>query len=216
MIRNVIFDLDGTLIDTSEGIKESIKYAVQMLNYPCLNNDKLLKFIGPPLKDSFLRYLVNNEEEAEKAVRHFREYYGNKGLLQAEPYEGIYGLLEALRDRNVDLAVATYKLEKYATKMLKYFKMDRYFKSVHGGDADGRLKKKEIVQRCLDDMSGLMDETVLIGDTSNDGKSAEELGMSFLAVTYGFGYRSFDKVNGNNCIGVADCPREIGEILMGV
>mgnify|MGYP002856872245 CR=1 FL=1 len=214
MIRKAIFDLDGTLIDTSEGIIESVKYAVQKMNYPGLNNDELVNFIGPPLKDSFLRYLVKNEVEAEIAVRYFREYYANGGLLKAKPYDGICGLLELLSERNVNLSVATYKLEKYAIKMLKFFKIDSYFKSIHGSDADGRMKKKEIVQLCLDDMSEALDEAVLIGDTSNDEKAAEELGMSFLAVTYGFGYRSPEKVNYRNCIGVADCPLKIGEIIM--
>ena len=214
-IKNVIFDLDGTLLDTTEGILESAAFAAKQLGYPELPRETMLKFIGPPIQRSFTRYYGTNEEQAQNAADIFREYYKTKALLKAKPYDGIFDLCETLRSNGFQLAVATYKREDYALDLLKHFGFDRYCCSMHGADNNNILKKEDIVDLCIHEMGAEKGTCVLIGDTEHDALGAEKAGISFLAVTYGFGYKSDETITaGCKLAGIANTPEEIGTILL--
>ena len=212
MIQNVIFDLDGTLLDTSEGIVESVKYAAKQLGYPELPYEALLMFVGPPIQQSFMDHYGCDKQTAQKAADIFREYYKTKALLKAAPYEGIYELCGALKTAGIKMAVATYKREDYALILLKHFCFDRYCEPMHGADGENKLKKKDIVLMCMEEMNANKEKTVLIGDTDHDKRGAIEAGVKFIAVTYGFGFRKAENVG--DCLGVVQTPMEIAEILL--
>lgn len=213
MIRNVIFDLDGTLLDTSAGILESARYAAASLGFPELSYETLLTFVGPPTQQSFIRHYGCSAVTAQKAAEVFREYYKTTALLKAVPYEGIYSLCEELQENGIRMAVATYKREDYALKLLHHFGFDRYCSSMHGAD-NNVLKKEDIVCLCREEMSAKREETVLVGDTEHDASGAQKAGISFLAVTYGFGYESAEDTLAFPSIGAADTPLEIADILL--
>ena len=215
MINNVIFDLDGTLFDTSEGIIESVKYAVKEMHLSELKEDELLAFVGPPLKDSFMRSCGIDELEAEKAVRRFRKYYADHAILRATPYDGVYDLIALLKEKNISISVATYKPEEFAKRILKHFKMDDCFNSIHGADKSGKQSKEDIVQLCLEDISATADDTVLVGDTHGDEEAAQRLGIWFLPVSYGFGFNMNSEFVYKKCLVIAYCPFKIREIFMG-
>lgn len=214
MIRNVIFDLDGTLLDTSKGILESTEYAVKAMGFSELSHTEALSFIGPPLPVSFMRVYGCNEDTAMKATNYFREYYKDYGLLKARPYDGIYDLCRLLRDNGIKTAAATYKKEDYAVKLLKHFRFDEYFCSMHGADSEGVLTKAQIINICLAEMGGTKDDSVLIGDTEHDAKGADGAGIYFIGVTYGFGFASKDDVNRYKNIGTANSPLDAGKIIL--
>ena len=215
MIKNVIFDLDGTLLDTKAGIFESIAYAVQQLGYPALSAQKMETFLGPPLPDSFVRNYGCSEEEAQRAAGVFREYYQAGAMLHAKPYRGMYALCTRLKRNGIRMAVATYKREDYALTLLRHFGFDRWCSPMHGADPENRLKKEDIIRMCQAEMGADAENCVLIGDTVHDAAGALRAGTPFLAVTYGFGFRKAADAADYPHIGIAASPREIGNILLG-
>lgn len=228
-IRNVLFDLDGTLLDTSEGVLESAVYAARKMGYSLLPHEIMRTFIGPPIQQSFKTHYHASEEEAKRAASFFREYYKSQALLKAVPYEGIFSLCDLLQKKGLKLAVATYKREDYALTLLKHFHFDRYMTTIHGADMEGKLTKADIVDLCISEMGGIKgnndkgsladgnadkeSDTVLIGDTEHDGLGAMRAGVDFLAVTYGFGFSCEEQAKEFYPIGIAHSPMEIAKVL---
>ena len=214
-IRNVIFDLDGTLLDTTDGILESAAYAARKLGYPELPRETMLKFIGPPIQRSFREHYGATEKQAQAAANVFRDYYKTRALLKATPYEGIYSLCETLKEHGIRMAVATYKREDYALDLLKHYGFDRYCDPMHGADNNNVLKKEDIVEMCIREMGARKGACVLIGDTEHDAAGAQKAEVPFLAVTYGFGYRPGEAIR-TDCIllGIADSPEEAGRVIL--
>lgn len=215
MIENVIFDLDGTLLDTREGVIESAKYAAKEMGYKELPYETMLTFVGPPIQNSFIKHYGCDEETAQKAANIFRNYYKTSALLLAEPYEGIYDLCKALKENGVKMSVATYKREDYALTLLRHFGFDKYCNPMHGADNNNVLKKEDIVRMCQEEMGATGNNSVLIGDTDNDAKGAIKAGSQFIAVTYGFGFKSEADVAAYPYIGIANTPMEIKDIILG-
>lgn len=215
MIRNAIFDLDGTLLDTSEGIIESARYSIRKMGFRELTKQELLTFIGPPLQASYKRLFGCDDDSAQTATNYFRECYSSGAMFQARPYDGIYALCEKLKARGVNIAVATYKKEDYAIMLLKHFRFDEYFRVMHGADGQNKLTKADIINICCAELGGSKDTTALIGDTENDAKGAEMAGVKFIGVTYGFGFRTVQDVDAFPNIGTAASPEEVAEIIAG-
>lgn len=211
--NTIIFDLDGTLLDTTEGIVESVRYTIGQMKLPELSDAQLLSFIGPPVQISFVNHYGLSEEEAQRISTIFRTYYKEKALLKAKPYEGIFELLKQLKDAGKRLAVATYKREDYALMILKHFGFDRYFDVMRGADDKNQLKKVDIVNLCISEMNGLKDNAVLVGDTLHDAIGAQEAGVDFLGVAYGFGFTSREDVDKYPNIGCAETVQEIYSLI---
>lgn len=206
--NTVIFDLDGTLLDTTQGVLESAVYAAKSLEFDELPYETMLKFVGPPIQNSFKEYYGCDGAQAQKAADIFRSYYKEKALLKAVPYDGIYELCEKLRAMGLKLAVATYKREDYAITLLNHFGFDRYCVCMHGADNNNVLKKSDIVNLCVSETDSTPETSVLVGDTLHDALGAKQAGIDFIAVTYGFGFRKNDTIP-YPCVGVADKPVEI-------
>lgn len=214
MIKNVIFDLDGTLLDTREGIIESAVYAAQKCGYNELPRETLLKFVGPPIQQSFMTHYGCNKEEAQRAANIFREYYKTTALLKAEVYSGIYELCERLKRNNIIMSVATYKREDYALILLRHFGFDKYCAPIHGADNNNILKKDDIVRMCIKEMNADKYNTVLVGDTVHDAEGAVRADIAFIGVTYGFGFGSERDMAEYPHIGTAEKPYDIGNIIL--
>lgn len=194
-VHTVIFDLDGTLLDTTEGILESVKHTAKEMGFGALPYKTLLKFVGPPIQNSFMDYYGCDDVQAQNAANIFRNYYKNEALFKAKPYAGIFILCEELNRRGKKLAVATYKREDYALKLLNYFGFGNYCVSMHGADNNDILKKSDIVNMCMGETGGKPGNTVLVGDTVYDAFGAEKAGIPFIGVTYGFGFSSQQDLN---------------------
>ena len=214
MIKNAIFDLDGTLLDTREGVIESAKYAARELGFEELPYETMLTFVGPPIQNSFMNHYGCDEGTAQKAANIFRDYYKNTALLLAEPYEGIYDLCRVLKANGIKMSVATYKREDYALTLLRHFDFDKYCDPMHGADNNNVLKKEDIVRMCQEEMGATNETSVLIGDTDNDAKGAAKANTPFIAVTYGFGFKTAEDVSEYPHIGVADTPMEVADIIL--
>ena len=204
----IIFDLDGTLLDTTQGVLESAVYAAKSLGFDELPHETMLKFVGPPIQNSFKEHYGCNDAQAQKAADIFRSYYKEKALLKAVPYDGIFELCQKLKRKGLKLAVATYKREDYAITLLKHFGFDRFCVSMHGADNNNVLKKSDIVNLCVAETGGTPKTSVLVGDTVHDALGAQQSGIDFIAVTYGFGFRKNEEIP-YSCVGIADQPLDI-------
>ena len=204
----VIFDLDGTLMDTSPGILMAVKDAIKEHGMPELTAEQIKTFIGPPIQWSFEKQYSLSKDEAQQMADTFRALYSTKHLLGAVPYPGIYDLMQALNERGIKSAIATYKREDYALRLLKYYHFDDYTDIMYGGDNDGALKKRDIIQKCIE-TAGIKDlkEVVMVGDTLHDSNGAKELGVDFIGVSYGFGF------HGEDAKGIDSMAKTTEEIL---
>lgn len=210
MKRAVIFDVDGTLLDTTEGVLSSVKYTIAAHRLPTIAEEKLLSFIGPPIQDSFARQYGLEGAVLQELATTFRERYKEGDVLKALPYEGIYEVCDELTRRGIAIAVATYKRQDYAEKIMRHFHFDRYTDIIYGADHENKLKKADIIRMCLEAAGVEPAEAVMVGDTEHDALGAAAAGMDFIAVTYGFGFRKKeDAMRFEHTLGAAERPREI-------
>lgn len=211
----VVFDVDGTVLDTREGVLAAVQHTIEQCGLEHLSDEALRTFIGPPVQNSFKRWYRVSDEEAQRLANVFRDKYKGEDLLKAVPYDGIYDVFEKLQAKGVKTAVATYKREDYAIRLLEHFKFDHYSDILHGADNENKLKKKDIIELCINE-SGITDRSriVMIGDSDNDAIGAEGMGISFVGVTYGFGFSSKEDVDQFNNSGCADTAEKILEYVL--
>ena len=186
--KHIIFDLDGTLSDSREGIFNAYFYAFEKLNLPRPDSQVLMTLIGPPLQQGFAESFGLHGKENETAVKVFREYYSSKGLYENILYTGMKSLLERLSLAGALLYVATSKYSVYAQKVLQYFDIAGFFTDVSGADYSGYHASKTDLIAGLLRRNNISDplEVVVIGDTRYDIDAAAELGIDSIGVTYGF------------------------------
>ncbi len=186
---HILFDLDGTLTDNTQGIKNSLKYALNKMHVDGYSEGIMDKFIGPPLQWGFSNLFGMNERNTKLAVEYFREYYGENGWHQNVPYDGIFEMLAELDALGKKMYIATSKLEKYALKIMEHFEMDKYVLQLKGADYGGKKATKAQIITDLLEMQQLVpsEQIVMIGDTVFDIEGGKENGLSTVAVNYGFG-----------------------------
>lgn len=196
--KYILFDLDGTLTDPKVGITKGVNNALKYYGISVENLDDLCKFIGPPLKDSFIEYYGFSEAQAEEAILKYREYFGVTGLLENTVYDGIEKLLKQLKDNGKTLIVATSKPHVYAKKILDHFDLAKYFDFVSGSEFDGtRTKKAEVISYALQNSNITeLESVVMIGDRKHDIVGANENKIDSIGVLYGYGNRDeFEEAN---------------------
>jgi len=213
MIKAVLFDLDGTLLDTSEGIIESVRYTIAQLGHEPLSNETILKFVGPPIQNSLITYVGLSAEEAQIGANIFRDYYKKNALFKASLYPGIKKLLVELKNKGIKIGIATYKREDYAIDLLKFFGIINYCNVIHGADNENKLTKADIVEICISELNEDKSNVLLVGDTIHDAKGALNSGVGFIAVTWGFGYKPLDNRIEYPYIAIVDNTAEIVEYL---
>lgn len=191
--KYILFDLDGTLTDPKVGITKSVAYALEKMGIANVAINDLLKFIGPPLKESFMEYYGFNETEAFQAISFYRERFKAKGLYENELYTGIDDLLGTLKESGCILAVATSKPTVFAEQILKHFHLDEYFSHVVGSNLDHtRTDKAEVIQYVLSQLKvENLGEVVMVGDREHDIIGANKSVLHSIGVEYGYG--SYDE-----------------------
>jgi phosphoglycolate phosphatase len=186
-VKIVLFDLDGTITDSSEGIVNSIKYALSRLGFPEEPTEKIKQFIGPPLQQTFkINYGIT---DYQNAVTIYREYYAEKGIYENRLYDGIVAVLDQLKNEGYTIGLATGKPTYYSHIILKHFKIDHYFNAVVGSNMDGtRGEKPEIIRDVLAELNydKELHEVVMIGDRKHDVHGAHHHQIKCIGVTYGY------------------------------
>lgn len=213
-IKNVLFDLDGTLTDPALGITNSVIHALRKYGIHVNDRKELFKFIGPPLTDSFEKYYGFSKSEAIKAVEAYREYFKDTGLFENRVYDGIVQLLQLLKDEGKTLILATSKPEVFANRILKHFDLEKYFSFVSGSCLDGtRVKKDEVIQYALEQCR-ITDksETIMVGDREHDVLGAKKCGVRCIGVLYGYGSKEELEQAGADYL--AASVEEVGRIIL--
>lgn len=184
----VLFDLDGTLLDTSEGILSSVKYTLDVMEFEPIEEDYFETFIGPPIQHTLQKIYHLDDATRDKAAAVFREHYSTVDLCKAKMYDGVLETLTELKKNGIKIAVATYKREDYTKKLLDEFGISQYCDWIQGSDFAGKLTKTDIIELCLQNLNVEKRKVLMVGDTEHDLVGAQNAGVDFLAVTFGFGF----------------------------
>ena len=209
MDKIFLFDLDGTIIDSSKGITNAVKYSLNILGYEIPNQEILNKFIGPPLEDSFERYFGMDEVICNKAIKYFKKYYESQGMYELRIYDDLEELLSKL-SKKYRLYVATSKDEKNANKIIKNLKIDKYFNYIAGASLeDGRSRKEDVIEYLIkkEEKNIQNSKMFMIGDTKFDIIGANANQMKSIGVLYGFGTR--EELEKENATFIVEKPLDI-------
>jgi phosphoglycolate phosphatase len=213
MYNYVFFDLDGTLTQSEFGILQAIEYSLGQLGEKEISKETKLKFIGPPLYDSFVNILGYDDEKATKGVKIFRDYYETTTLFNAPLYDGIKEVLSKLVEEGKTLYVITSKVEKMAVKIVNHFEIDKYFKGIVGSDPNAKTHGKDDLIRKVLEMENIEDlsSCVMIGDTKFDINAANKVGIKSIGAGYGYG--SVEELKALGSTHIVSKPVEILEYV---
>ena len=186
MKKAILFDLDGTLTDSGEGIMNCAKLALEHYGLPIPSETEMRTFVGPPLHESFIRFGVP-AEEADNAIKIYRSRYIPIGKFENHPYDGIEELLQKLKAQGHTLYVATSKPETMSVEILEHFDLAKYFDIIAGASFDRSRSSKEdviayLLNQCVD-----CDEKIMVGDTAFDVIGAKAHGIPTVGVAWGYG-----------------------------
>jgi phosphoglycolate phosphatase len=187
--KNILFDLDGTIVDSAPGIEESFNFAyLNVYNKECPHTIKT--FIGPPI-DQVLTALngEDNLDIIKRFVEEFKKHYDNEGYKKSKLFNDVESVFEELLKNKFNIFLATNKRLKPTKLILKYLSIDKYFKDIYCPDILElqHRNKTNLIAHILKTNSLLLTETIMIGDTKHDGFAADENKIDFALVEYGYG-----------------------------
>lgn len=186
MVQNILFDFDGTVFDTVEGITKSVRYALKKQGIEA-ELSALRCFAGPPLVDKFMEVYGFDRERAEQATRDFKERYNSIGVTECRVFPGIRDVLEALIAAGARVGIATSKPQNLAEQLLAGEDMLGLFQVICGSEAKGNNNAKwQVLQRAMDALGARPEDSILVGDTKYDVEGAKRCGVPCLGVRYGY------------------------------
>ncbi len=190
MRKYVLFDFDGTVADTGDGITNSVEYALKKMGLDAGTREQRCRFIGPPLKGAFEKYHGLTSSEADRAVEFYREYYREKGMFDCFLYDGVKDLIDYLNSSGRQVVIASSKPHVFLKKIIDNFGMTDSFAFISGSELDGtRVDKAEVIAYALENLSACAEDAVMIGDREHDVIGAKKQGVLNVGVTYGYGSR---------------------------
>ncbi len=210
--KYILFDLDGTISQSAEGIRYSLEKTLESLGVTGVDLSDYTKYIGPPLLDTLKNLCKLPDELCDEGYELYKNFYAEKGKLLNKPYDGIKEVLSELRSRGLKLAVCTSKLELTAEIVVEELGLADYFDAVAGSNRNSTRKdKKDLIPYAVERLGGSLDEAVMLGDTWYDAKGAMECGVDFIACSYGYG-KDEDMAKYNPVAWVSS-TREIADIV---
>ena len=211
MKKTILFDLDGTLTDSGEGIINCVIYALERFGLPIPERDSLRYFVGPPLHESFIRQGVP-ADRAEEAVAVYRKRYVPTGMFENQPYPGVRELLETLKAEGHTLYVASSKPEWMCVEILNHFDLAKYFAMICGATMDTSRTNKEAVIEYLIQENGRADNMIMVGDTKFDVLGAKAHCIPCIGVSWGYG--SVSEMQEAGAVSIATSMAELLELLI--
>lgn len=208
--KAILFDLDGTLTDSGEGIMNSATLALKHFNLPIPDRQSMRVIVGPPLRDSLINFGVR-EDQVSEAVEIFRDYYTTVGKYENKPYVGIRELLEKLKAQGHRLYVATSKPEEMALDILSKFELSQYFDMICGATLDESRDTKDAVIAYLLELNQDVTEAIMVGDTKYDVLGAKVHGIPTIGVSWGYG--NIGEMEGAGASAIAHSPDELFAFL---
>ena len=186
--KNILLDLDGTILDSGSGIMKSIQYVLDHFSMYHEPEEKLRKFIGPALIDSFMNFYGFSKEKAEEAVEYFRDYYPEKGMFDAFIYPGMRECIEKMAGDGKKLVLLTSKPIFFASQILQHFGLSDYFFMEIGPElSEQSSDKTRLIEKALREGNFLKEDCLMVGDTKYDILAAKDVGIDSVAALYGYG-----------------------------
>ncbi len=188
----ILFDLDGTLVDSGLGITNSVIYALKKYGIEVEDRTTLYKFVGPPLHKSFEMFYGFSPQKAMQAVEYYREYYREKGVFEVTVYDGVKTTLEKLANADKTIILTTSKPEFFAKQILEFLGLSKYFTLIAGANLDGtRTDKSEVISYALAECNVTdLSKVIIVGDREYDVIGAKEIGIDSMGVLYGYGSKA--------------------------
>jgi phosphoglycolate phosphatase len=185
----VLFDLDGTITDSSKGIVNSIRYALEKMGRRENDTDRLRSYVGPSLKETFQNNYFPNDKDCRQAIIFYREYYSKKGIFENTLYKDIFQVLKTIKDRGGIVALATAKPGYFAKIILNHFGINQYFDAIVGSHLRGtRTDKNDIIFEVLDQFGFPNSKHIyMVGDREYDILGGKSHGLNTIGVEYGYG-----------------------------
>jgi phosphoglycolate phosphatase len=213
MIRNVLFDLDGTLTDPKDGITRCIQFSLGRVGREAPSSDELLWCIGPPLRQSFSHLLEDHDSELlDLALRHYRERFSEIGIYENAVYPEVVAALQRIYARGFLIFLATSKPTAFAIPILEHFCLTQFFHGIYGSELDGRLSDKTDLLAHLLKTEGLDPQaSLMVGDRFHDIIGGKKNGVVTAAVTYGYGSR--EEIEGASPDFIFHCPSDLAAYL---
>ena len=209
----ILFDLDGTITDSAEGIINCVEHALRQMGRDVPQRSSLYRFIGPPLMDSFRNFCGMDNEQAAEATRLYRERYKNIGIFENAVYSGAAEMLARIRAAGRRTALATSKPEVYARRIISHFCLDEYFDFVGGAEMTGeRTNKAAVIRYVMKSCGAEADKTLMVGDRHHDIEGAAAEGIDSLGVLYGYGSKEELEKAGADYI--AETPAQTADIIL--
>jgi len=211
----ILFDLDGTIVDSAPGITATLAYTFEQLGLPIPTPSELMKYVGPPLLDSFRDYAHFTPEQSAEALVIYREKYLNVGAYDATQFPGVGLVLKAIHESALPMSLATSKPELPATLILEHFNLANYFDIITGASEDEvRSAKSDVVAEALLRLKAMgadVSRPVLVGDREHDvlGAAANDVPTIFVE----WGYGSVAEQVG--AVAVVSTPEELEALLLG-
>lgn len=205
-MKNILFDLDGTLTDSGEGIMNCAILALEHFGLPIPTREEMRVIVGPPLDQSFIRFGVP-ADRTDEAIRVYRSRYTTVGKFENYPYPGIREALQSLKEAGHRLFVATSKPEDMSVEILNKFELAGYFDLICGATLDGsRSHKADVIAYLLSRVESL-ENVVMVGDTKFDVLGAKEHGIPTIGVAWGYGSR--EEMLEAGAIAIAETPQDL-------
>lgn len=214
MYQYIFFDLDGTLTDSKEGVLDCVRYAMEVLDAPAIDGDSLLKFIGPPLQDSFMEICGFSREKAREAVRLFQERYVPIGQYKNKAAPGAAEMLGRLKEQGRVLALASSKAERQCIPICERFGFAPHLAAIVGSSGDRDWKKADIIREGMRRLG--VDEpsrALMVGDRKYDVAGAGACGMDCVGVEF-FGYAPPGELEEAGAVAVVRTAAELERFIL--
>lgn len=213
-MKLIIFDFDGTIADTSPGILDAHRFALNAMGREIPSEETLRSIIGGNLLKTYVDIFGFDKSLAKEAVRIYRKRYAEVGIHRATIYDGFEDMLIFFKNSGYKIGLATLKAEIFAKTMLDEMGILEYFDAICGANAADELDKNELILKCKKMCAVDNKEIVMVGDSKNDAVGAMQCGCDFIAVTYGFGFKKMDELDDYPNIGVCSSVAEIQNLFL--
>lgn len=215
MLNYILFDLDGTLTDSGNGIINSLKYALNKMGIKETDESVLKSFIGPPIKERGIEVYGITVKESEDLLAFYREYFVKQGMYENEVYSGVKEMLHTLKNAGKKIIVATSKPEVHACEILRHFGLLQYFDMIVGATLDGKISdKNQVLTEAIKRAKVNVKSAVMIGDRKYDINGGKKFNMITVGVTYGYG--DYQELKDAGADYIVDSANQLEKLLMEI
>lgn len=216
MYRYILFDLDGTLTDSREGIVRCVRETIAECGGAPLEEGTLLRFIGPPLQDSFIRFCGFSPERAKEAVERFRLRYEPVGQYENRAAPGMAELMGRLKEKGYVLALASSKPENLCVSICARFGFAPHLSALVGSPPDGDWEKEDVIRETMRQLGLTADDAsrvLMVGDRKFDVLGAAACGVDCAGVEF-FGYAPEGELEEAGAVAVTSTPEELEAFIL--